>query len=146
MLLYIWKIRYLTAFKIGDKCSNIFQLQLIWKKVLIFLSSVTSWNYFFELMLFHMLSCKIILKCRDVVRAKKIPFLFQITILAFQLQVTFEKKRILLLIRNNTDLGSLIGNIQCGNFRIFLPLRFYVNSILVILKPQKLPIWPFEEP
>ena len=40
----------------------------------------------------------------------------------------------------NTDLGSLIGNIQCGNVRIFLPLRFYVNSILVILKPQKLPI------
>ena len=39
----------------------------------------------------------------------------------------------------NTDLGSLIGNTQCGNCGIFLPLRFYVKSILVILKPQKLP-------
>ena len=38
-----------------------------------------------------------------------------------------------------TDLGSLIENIQCGNFMIFLPLRFYVKSILDILKPQKLP-------
>ena len=28
-------------------------------------------------------------------------------------------------------------------FRIFLPLRFYVKSVLVILKPQKLPFWPF---
>ena len=26
-----------------------------------------------------------------------------------------------------TDMGSLIGNTQCGNFRIFLPLRFYVK-------------------
>ena len=34
-----------------------------------------------------------------------------------------------------TDLGSLIGNTQCGNICIFLPLRFYVKSILVILKP-----------
>ena len=33
---------------------------------------------------------------------------------------------------------------QCVNFRIFLPLRFYVKSILVILKPQKLPFWPFQ--
>ena len=32
-----------------------------------------------------------------------------------------------------TDLGSLIGNTQCGNFRIFLPLRFSVESVLVIL-------------
>ena len=32
-----------------------------------------------------------------------------------------------------TDLGSLIGNTQCGIFRILLPLRFYVESILVIL-------------
>ena len=31
-------------------------------------------------------------------------------------------------------LGSLIRNRQCGNFRIFLLLRFYVKSILVILK------------
>ena len=37
----------------------------------------------------------------------------------------------------NTDLGSLYGKTQCGNFRIFLPLRFYVKSILVILKPPK---------
>ena len=45
---------------------------------------------------------------------------------------------------HTTDLGSLIGNTQCGNFRIFLPLRFYVKLILVILKPQKtaiLTIW-----
>ena len=37
---------------------------------------------------------------------------------------------------SNTDLGSLIGNTQSGNFRNFLPLRFYVKSILVILKPK----------
>ena len=37
-----------------------------------------------------------------------------------------------------SDLGSLlIGNSQCGNLRIFLLMRFYVKSILVILKPQK---------
>ena len=41
--------------------------------------------------------------------------------------------------KRGTDLGILIGKSQCGNFRIFLPLRFYVKSILVILKPQKLP-------
>ena len=35
----------------------------------------------------------------------------------------------------STDLGSLIGNSQCGIFRIFLPLTFYVKSILVVLKP-----------
>ena len=35
-----------------------------------------------------------------------------------------------------TDLGSLIGNTQCGTFRIFLPLIFYVKSILVVLKPK----------
>ena len=27
-----------------------------------------------------------------------------------------------------TDLNSLIGKTQCGNFRIFLQLRFYVKS------------------
>ena len=27
-----------------------------------------------------------------------------------------------------TDLGSLIGNTKCGNFRFFLPLRFYMQS------------------
>ena len=43
-----------------------------------------------------------------------------------------------------TDLGSLIGNTQCGNFRILLPLRIYVKSILVTLKHCKtalLTIW-----
>ena len=43
-----------------------------------------------------------------------------------------------------TDLGSLIGKAQCGKFRIFLPLRIYVKSNLVILKPLKtaiLTIW-----
>ena len=35
--------------------------------------------------------------------------------------------------------GIFIGNTQCGNFRIFLPLKFYEKSILVILKPLKLP-------
>ena len=44
-----------------------------------------------------------------------------------------------------TDLGSLIGNSQCGTFRIFLPPRFYMKSIWVILKPQKLPFWPYEK-
>ena len=39
---------------------------------------------------------------------------------------------------SNTDFGSLIGNTQCGNLRIFLPLIFYVKSILVILMLQKL--------
>ena len=32
---------------------------------------------------------------------------------------------------------KLIGNTQYGKSRIFLPLRFYMKSILVILKPQK---------
>ena len=31
------------------------------------------------------------------------------------------------------------GSTRCGNLRIFLSYRFYVKSILVILKPQKLP-------
>ena len=35
-----------------------------------------------------------------------------------------------------TDLGSLIGNTQYGNFSIFLQFTFYVKSISVILKPQ----------
>ena len=39
----------------------------------------------------------------------------------------------------NTDLGSLIGNTQYENFKIFLPHRFYLTLILVLLKPQKLP-------
>ena len=38
---------------------------------------------------------------------------------------------------SNTDLGSPIGNMKY--FRIFQPLRFYSKSIVVILKPQKLP-------
>ena len=41
----------------------------------------------------------------------------------------------------STDLGTLIGNIQCGYFRIFLLFRFYVKSIFVIWKPQILPFW-----
>ena len=44
-----------------------------------------------------------------------------------------------------TDLGSLIRNIHCENFRIFLPLRFYVKSILVLVKPKKLLFEPFEQ-
>ena len=36
-------------------------------------------------------------------------------------------------------------NTQSVNFRIFLPLRFYVKSSLVILKAQKLPFWSFVE-
>ena len=36
-----------------------------------------------------------------------------------------------------TDMGSLIGNTQCENFRIILPLRFYVKSTLVIQRYQK---------
>ena len=35
---------------------------------------------------------------------------------------------------------------QCGNFRIFLPLKFYVKSILVNLKSQKLPYCSLEQP
>ena len=35
-----------------------------------------------------------------------------------------------------TDLGSLIENTQCGNFRIFLPFRFCVKSILIIDAPK----------
>ena len=37
-----------------------------------------------------------------------------------------------------TWVGNLIGITQCENLRIFLPLRFYVKSILVILTSQKL--------
>ena len=43
-----------------------------------------------------------------------------------------------------TDLASLIGNAKCGTIRIFLPLRFYVKSILVLLKSQKLSFSPFD--
>ena len=45
--------------------------------------------------------------------------------------------------RSNTY--AVLLQSQCGNLRIFLPLWFYVKSILVILKPQKLPFWPFEQ-
>ena len=38
--------------------------------------------------------------------------------------------------KRGTDLGILIGKSQCGNFRIFLPLKLYVKSIWVILRPQ----------
>ena len=41
--------------------------------------------------------------------------------------------------KNNTDLASQIGNTECRNFRIFLPFRLYLKSILVIFKTQKLP-------
>ena len=34
---------------------------------------------------------------------------------------------------------------QCGNFRIFLQLRFYVKSNLITLNPQKLLFSPFEQ-
>ena len=33
----------------------------------------------------------------------------------------------------------------CWSMIILLPLRFYAKSILVILKPSKLPFWPFEQ-
>ena len=36
-------------------------------------------------------------------------------------------------------------NTQCGKLRIFLPLRFYVKSTVVILKPQKLSFWLFQQ-
>ena len=35
---------------------------------------------------------------------------------------------------------------QCGKFRIFLPIRFYVKSILNILGVQKLPFLQFQRP
>ena len=41
-------------------------------------------------------------------------------------------------------LGGVGGiKTQCGSFRIFLSLRFYVKSILGILEVQKLPFLPF---
>ena len=43
--------------------------------------------------------------------------------------------------RSKSSSGN--GSTRCGNLRIFLSHRFYVKSILVILKPQKLPFWPF---
>ena len=49
-----------------------------------------------------------------------------------------KKKRI---VWANTDLGSLIGDEQCGNFRIFLQLRFCMKLILVILKLPETSIW-----
>ena len=45
-----------------------------------------------------------------------------------------------------TNLSSKVNNIvgvQCGNLKIFLPLRFDVKLNLAILLPQKLPFWPF---
>ena len=54
------------------------------------------------------------------------------------LWLTFDKRSILPQTKlANTDLGGLIENTQCGSFKIFLPLRFYVKSVLVICKPQK---------
>ena len=38
-----------------------------------------------------------------------------------------------------TDLGSLIGNTQCGNFRIWHEINFGH------FEPLKLPFWPFEQ-
>ena len=35
---------------------------------------------------------------------------------------------------------------QCGNLRIFLPVRFYVKSILVILEAHKLQFGQFLKP
>ena len=48
-------------------------------------------------------------------------------------------------LKSGTDLGSLIGNTQCGNFRVCLPLRLCMKLVLVILKPQKLLFQPFEQ-
>ena len=45
----------------------------------------------------------------------------------------------------NTDLGSLIGNTQCGNFRIFLPLKSYVNSILDFWSHWSSKNWRFDQ-
>ena len=44
-----------------------------------------------------------------------------------------------------TDLGSLIGNTQCGNFRIFLPLKSYVNSILDFWSHWSSKNWRFDQ-
>ena len=44
-----------------------------------------------------------------------------------------------IIAKSYTDLGNLIENTQCGNLRILLPVRFYVKTISVLLKPQKLP-------
>ena len=59
-----------------------------------------------------------------------------VTIIVFTINEHIFKYKI------GTDQGSLIGNTQHGNFRIFLPVIFYMRSILVIQKPQKLPFWP----
>ena len=69
--------------------------------------------------------------------------LFTERLLQKKIKVWREKN--LIIVYLFTDLGILIGNTQHGSFRIFLPLRFYVKSILGILKPQKLPFWPFEQ-
>ena len=42
---------------------------------------------------------------------------------------------------NITDLGSLNGNAQNGDFRIFLSSRFYAS----FWSRQKLPFWPLEQ-
>ena len=39
----------------------------------------------------------------------------------------------------------LLGTTQSEILRNFLPLRFYVKSILIILNPQKLPFGPYEQ-
>ena len=52
-----------------------------------------------------------------------------------QVSIMFEKSQFL----NGTDLGSLIGNIQNGNFSIIMPLRVYVKFTFIISKAKKLP-------
>ena len=53
------------------------------------------------------------------------------------LMIDFVKYHSIQIVKKITELGSLIGNTQCGNFRTFLPpLRIYEKSILVILKPK----------
>ena len=61
----------------------------------------------------------------------------------YQIHIWKKKKMIQWSMQKHTDLGRLIGNKQCGNLRIFLPHIFYMKSILVILKPKKLLVWPF---
>ena len=49
-------------------------------------------------------------------------------------------------IRTDTDLGTLIGNIQCGNFWVFMPLKNLREIDFNLFEaPQKMPFCPFEQ-
>ena len=53
--------------------------------------------------------------------------------------VVFSLKTLQMILKSESAPYNLVHTTQCGNFRIFLSLRFYVKSILGILEVQNQP-------